>query len=59
MSGYPADRSFHRNMSQRLVWLAGDFRVDNRQIPWEELISSDTLLTQLGVALHSQPQVGH
>jgi hypothetical protein len=35
-------------MSEQLLWLAGDFKVDERLVPWEDLISSDTLLTELG-----------
>jgi hypothetical protein len=38
-------------MSERLLWLAGDFKVDNRIVLWDELISTDTLLNELGHAL--------
>jgi uncharacterized membrane protein YgcG len=38
-------------MSEELLLLAIDFRVDNRLVPWDELIGSDTLLTELGYAL--------
>ena len=51
MSGYPFDRSFHTGMSECLLRLAADFRVDNILVPWEELISSDTLLNELAHAL--------
>ena len=38
-------------MSERLLWCAGEFRIDNKIVPFEELLSSDTLLTELGAAL--------
>ena len=38
-------------MSQCLLHLAADFRVDNILVPWKELISSDTLLNELAHAL--------
>jgi hypothetical protein len=38
-------------MSQRLLWLAGDFNIDNRIVQWEELLGSDTLLNELGIRL--------
>ena len=38
-------------MSECLLRLAADFRVDNILVPWEELISSDTLLNELAHAL--------
>lgn len=34
------------------MWLVGDFKVDNRIVPWDELISSDTLLTELSHQLY-------
>ena len=51
MSGYPFDRSFHPSMSRCLLDLAADFRVDNKIVQWEKLISSDTLLNELAHAL--------
>ena len=51
MSGFPFDRSFQPSMSQRLLWLAGDFKIDKRIISWDELLSSDILLNELGHAL--------
>ena len=50
-SRFPDDRSFQLFMSEKLLRLASDFKVDNRVVPWDELISSDTLLTELGHAL--------
>ena len=47
-SGFPDDRRFWSGMSQKLLWLAGDFKVDNRIVPWDELIISNTILTELG-----------
>ena len=38
-------------MSECLLHLAADFRVDNILVPWEELISSETLLNELAHAL--------
>src|SRR3989337_2585129 len=52
MSGYPFDRSsFHPSMSECLLSLAFDFKIDNRIVPWDELISSDTILNELAHAL--------
>src|SRR3989337_1738687 len=52
MSGYPFDRSsFHPSMSECLLSLAFDFKIDNRIVPWDELLSSDTLLNELAHAL--------
>ena len=51
MSGYPFDRSFHPGMSRCLLRLAANVRVDNILVPWDELISSDTLLNELAHAL--------
>ena len=43
-------RDFHRVMSQCVLRLAANFEVDNRIVPWDELINSDTLLRELGQA---------
>ena len=51
MSGFPFDRSFVKSMSERLLWCAGEVRIDNKIVPFEDLVSSDTLLTELGKAL--------
>ena len=51
MSGYPFDHSFHPSMSQCLLRLAANFKIDNTIVPWDELISSDTLMNELGHAL--------
>jgi hypothetical protein len=51
MSDYPFDRSFHPGMSKCLLGLATDFRMDNRIVPWDKLISSDTILNELAHAL--------
>lgn len=51
-SSFPDDRRFWSGMSRELLWLAGDFKVDNRIVPWDELISSDTLLTELSHQLY-------
>ena len=37
-------------MSECLLYGAGELRVDNKEIPWEELISSDSLLAELAVS---------
>src|SRR5664279_4435566 len=49
--GWPLDRSWVSGMSERLLWCAGELRVDNKEVQWEELISSDTLLTEVGASL--------
>ena len=51
MSDYPFDRSFHPSMSKCLLSLASNFKIDNRIVPWDELLSSDTLLNELAHAL--------
>ena len=51
MSGYPHDRSFLDFQSESLVKCAAEFRVDNKLVEWEELISSDTLLTEIDAIL--------
>jgi hypothetical protein len=51
MSHYPFDRSFHPEMSKCLLRLATDFRMDNRIVPWDELLGSDTILNELAHAL--------
>ena len=35
-------------MSERLLRLAANFEIDNRIVSWDELISSDTILSELG-----------
>ena len=47
MSHYPFDRSFHPGMSSTLLSLVTDFRMDNRIVPWDELICSDTIMNEL------------
>lgn len=54
MSGFPEDRSFSYGMAEELLFCAGDFWVNNRLVPYEELISSDTLLGHLGTALQKR-----
>ena len=51
------DRSWVRDMSERLLLCAVELRIDGKEVPWEELISSDSLLTEVGAALrrHSWP----
>ena len=44
-------KNFHPGMSKCLLRLAANFEIDNRIVPWDELISSDTLLNELGHAL--------
>ena len=66
MSSCPRDGSWDPNFSERLVKGAAEFRVDNILVPWEELVSSDSLLVELGESLrkkgcwpcwpHSTPQ---
>ena len=51
MSHYPFDRSFHSGMSECLLRLASNFKIDNRIVSWDELISSDTLLNEVAHAL--------
>ena len=48
---YPFDRSFHSGMSDRLLRLAANFKMDDRAVPWEELISSDTIMNELAHSL--------
>jgi hypothetical protein len=38
-------------MSKRLLRLASNLEIDNRIVPWDELLSSDTLLNELAHAL--------
>src|SRR6266516_3633643 len=52
MSGYPFDRSFHPSMSECLLDLVAEFKVDNILVPWDKLISTDTLLNELAHALN-------
>ena len=51
MSGYPHDRSFLDFQSESLVKCAAEFSVDNKLVEWEELISSDSLLTEIDATL--------
>ena len=51
MSGFPPYCSFLPHESERLVKCAAEFRVDNKLVPWEELISSDSFLTEINVTL--------
>ena len=44
------DRSFDRYMSERLLECASQLRVENREVEFEELISSHALLTELSAA---------
>ena len=53
MSGFPFDRSFHPTMSQCLPRLAANFKIENKDVPWDELISSDTVMNELSLALSS------
>jgi len=38
-------------MSECLLSLAFDFKIDNRIVPWDELLGSDTILNELAHAL--------
>ena len=38
-------------MSDRLLKLAANFKMDDRVVPWEELISSDTIMNELAHSL--------
>jgi hypothetical protein len=38
-------------MAEALLLAAAEFKVDGRFVPWDELIESDTLLTELGYFL--------
>ena len=51
MSHYPFDRSFHSDMFECLLCLASNFKIDNKIVSWDELISSDTLLNEVAHAL--------
>ena len=44
------DRSWDRYICERLLECASELRVDNREVEWEELISSNVLLTKLSTA---------
>ena len=50
-SCFHTNRGFHPSMSKLLLSLAANFKIDNRIVPWDELISSDTLVNELGHAL--------
>jgi len=48
MSGYPGDPScFDPCMSKALLSLAANFRIDNRRVPWDELLGSDIFMNEL------------
>ena len=51
MSKFSFDRSWLPEISERLLWCAAELRVDNKIVPWEELLSSDTLLNEVRHAL--------
>ena len=51
MSKFPFDRSWLPEMSDRLLRCAGELRVDNQIVTFEELVSSDTLLNEVRHAL--------
>ena len=51
MSKFPFDRSWLSEMSDRLLRCAGELRVDNKVVTFEELVSSDTLLNEVRHAL--------
>ena len=57
-SGWPSDRSWVLGMSERLLLCAAELRVDSKEVSCEELISSDSLLTEVGAALrrHGWPK---
>ena len=54
MSGFPLDRSFTPRMSERLLQFAAEFKVDNKLVPWDELISYPPHLLELAAALSRQ-----
>ena len=54
MSGFPLDRSFTPRMSERLLQFAAEFKVDNKLVPWDELISYPPHLLELAAALYRQ-----
>ena len=54
MSGFCPYRSFRRHQSELLLKCAAEFRVDNKLVPWKELISSDSLLTEIDSILVSR-----
>ena len=51
MSGFPHHRSFPPHESERLLKCAAEISVDNKLVPWEELISSDSILTEIDAIL--------
>ena len=54
MSGFPLDRScFHPRMSRTLLRLAANFKIDNRIVPWDELLGSDIFMNELAHQLSS------
>ena len=50
-SCWVTNRGFHSGMSKCLLRLAANFEIDNRIVPRDKLISSDTVLNELGHAL--------
>ena len=50
-SCFHRNRGFHSSMSKCLLRLAANLEIDNRIVTWDELISSDTLVNELGHAL--------
>ena len=44
------DRSFDRYMSERLLECASELKVGNKEVEFEELVSSHALLTELSAA---------
>ena len=50
-SGWPSDRSWVLGMSERLLLCAAELRVEDKLVSCEELLSSDSLLTEVGAAL--------
>ena len=51
MAGFSDNRSFPHAMSIQLLRCATAVRRDNNIVPFEELLSSDTLLTEVGKAV--------
>ena len=54
MSSFPFDRSFSCYMSECLLRCVADFKVDNKLVPWEEIISYPAHLTELSAMLCRQ-----
>ena len=51
MSGFAPYRSFLPHESELLLKCSAEFGVDNKLVPWEELISSDSFLTEIDATL--------